>query len=184
MDGVQVFESGAVDGEGRIEGIEDPFDLPHRDLVDGPGQAVVYEMVAEDGEGRVTTSLVDMVEVRKDSRLLPRGWSRDREWGPQTAPVGTDGDGNFTGGGDTVTWKVPLPEGGASSFFVIAELFYQPIPPAWIDALRDVDAAEARAFVEMADELGVRTELIDSVAVTPRVTAQGPGSQGSGDLRT
>lgn len=46
----------------------------------------------------------------------------------------------------------PLPtDAPADGLVVVAWLRYQPVPPAWVAALRDLDADEARRFVRMYD---------------------------------
>jgi hypothetical protein len=46
---------------------------------------------------------------------------------------------------------VPLPAGRRGRVVVRAALLYQSVPPAWVDALRDVEADEAKRFVRYYD---------------------------------
>jgi hypothetical protein len=159
-DGETVFENGAVDAQGRLAGVADEHRLPHVRTVERPADVVVYEMVAGDPDGAPTTFLTKMVRRLKDNRLLPRGWKSDGPHVADTAPAGTDGDADFTAGGDTVAFRVPLPEGAQGRLSVEAELLYQPVPPLWVDALRSVDADEARRFVRMYDAAGKAPEKV------------------------
>jgi len=151
----QIFETGTFDEDGRLTAVEDPLRVPHVRTVRKPSDVVIYEMVANDPEGEPTTFLTKMVVRAKDNRLLPRGWNAAGPHVGDTFPVGTRGDDDFVGGGDTVDFEIPLPENASGRLRVVARMFYQPIPPVWVDALRSVDADEARRFVgyyEVADK--------------------------------
>ncbi len=156
-----LFESGAYDEAGRIVGVADELRLPHVQVVEKPEQVIVYEMIAHDPDGAPTTHLTKMVKRAKDSRLLPRGWRNDGPHVADTAPVGTEGDADFTGGGDTVQFRIPLPEGRRGNVQVVARLYYQTVPPAWVDALRGIDAEECERFVRMYDAADKTPETID-----------------------
>jgi hypothetical protein len=160
--GTVVFESGNADGDGRLATGE--LDFPHVNLVEKPEDLVVYEMVAVDPDGAPTTHLVKMTSRRKDNRLLPRGWKCDGPHAADTAPVGTEHDPDFGAGGDTVSFRVPLPDGSRGRLRVTATLRYQAIPPAWVDALRAVDAEECRTFVRLYDGADQQPETV-AVAV-------------------
>lgn len=160
-----LFESGVVDTEGRISGLADELAQPHFDVVTAPSQVVVYEMVALDRHGTPTVSLAEMVEHRKDTRLLPRGWRADGPHADETAPVGTQGDNDFTGGGDVVTYSLALPEGTSGELLIIARMLYQTIPPAWADGLRDSRTQEARAFLRMYDGMEKLPETLATAAL-------------------
>lgn len=160
-----LFESGVVDTEGRIAGVADELALPHFDVVTAPEQVIVYEMVAVDRHGEPTVSLAEMVEHRKDTRLLPRGWRPDGPHADETAPVGTQGDDDFAGGGDVVTYALALPEGTGGELLIIARMLYQTIPPAWADGLRDSRTKEAADFLRMYDGMEKLPETLATTAV-------------------
>lgn len=148
----RIFESGSYDEEtGRLSGVVDPLRIPHVDVVTRPEDVVVYEMVATDPHDDPTTFLTKMTGRLKDNRLLPRGWNAAGPHARDTHPVGTKGDKDFVGGGDTVHFEIPLPENARGRLRVIARMFYQPIPPIWVDALRKIDAEETNRFVEYYD---------------------------------
>ena len=149
-----VFASGAVDADGRLIGVDDPLRVPHTTTIDEAGDVVVYEMVAADANGEPTTYLSKMAGRLKDTRLLPRGWDANGPHVADTAPVGVDGDADFVGGGDRVQCRVPLPAtvGADDACDVRVTLLYQSVPPAWVDALRTVEAEEAKRFVTWYDD--------------------------------
>ncbi len=165
--GRTLFRSGAFDERGRLLDVADEGDVPHGNLIEGPGQVAVYELVAEDAGGEPTTHLTRMHRKRKDTRLLPRGWRRDGPHAEVTAPVGIGSDLDFVGGSDLVSFDVALPaDAPERGLQIVAWLHYQPVPPHWVDALRNVDAQAARAFVRMYDAADPRPE---TVAVAVRV---------------
>ncbi len=163
--GKNVFESGIVDTEGHISKVADELAQPHFDVVRSPEQVVVYEMIALDGAGKPTTSLAEMVEHRKDTRLLPRGWRSDGPHADETAPVGTQGDDDFMGGRDTVSYEVALPDGTSGELLIVVRMLYQTIPPAWVNGLRDSKTDEARAFVRMYDAAEKLPETLATAAL-------------------
>ena len=155
-----VFASGAFDAQGRLLGIKDEFDIPHFDRIESPDQVAVYELVAADANGAATTSLVDMAAVRKDTRLLPRGWREDGPHAEETAPVGCAQDEDFRGGGDRVSYSIAIDPALSGGLTVVAWLRYQPMPPAWVDGLRDSKAAEAATFLRMYAAAGFAPETL------------------------
>lgn len=158
-----VFTSGEPDEKGRIKGIADELAIPHRDVIDAQDQVVVYEMVAADETGKPTTSLGSMAKRLKDTRLLPAGYDPKGPHAADTAPVGLAGDQNFADGQDRITYRIALPAGIGDRLTIVAWLWYQPIPPAWVDALRPIDAPEAKTFTAMYDAMKTKPE---QVAVT------------------
>jgi len=155
--GTTIFESGSYDKRGRLTGVADELALPHYDVIERADQVQVYEMVAADEHGRATTQLSAMERPLKDNRLLPRGWKPDGPHASDTAPVGVSDD-DFTGGADTVTYRVPLPE-NTGDVIVTAWLLYQPIPPHWAEPLRSSKTPEAEAFLRMYDAANTEPEL-------------------------
>ncbi len=158
--GQSVFASGAVDAAGRLVGVEHEDRMPHVQTVEQPSDVVVYELVAADPDGAPTTFLTRMVQKVKDNRLLPRGWRTDGPHIADIAPVGTDGDADFTAGGDTVAFRIPLPKGVRGTIDVQAKLYYQSVPPHWVDALRPVAAEAAQRFVRMYDAADKTPETV------------------------
>jgi hypothetical protein len=151
-----LFDSGAFDDRGRLQGVVDESALAHFDRIERPQDVQVYELVAADAAGRATQSLGAMARPLKDNRLLPRGWKRDGPHADETAPVGVDDD-DFGDGGDTLTYRVALPP-DAGELVITVWLHYQPIPPHWADALRASTTPEAAAFLRMYDSASTAPE--------------------------
>ncbi|MBI5363342.1 MAG: hypothetical protein HZA53_09190 [Planctomycetes bacterium] len=159
-----VFESGAVDANGRLLGVADELALPHVDRVTRATDVPVYELLADDAEGQRTTSLARMAKVAKDTRLLPHGWRKDGPHAADTRPVGLEDDADFADGGDVVHAALELPADATGRLTVVARLRYQPIPPAWADGLRGSKTEEARRFLALYDGAKAEPETI-AVAV-------------------
>lgn len=158
--GKRVFVSGDCNDEGRIVGVEDEMRVPHTDRITKPSDVVIYEMVANDPDGQPTTYLTKMVERRKDTRLLPRGFDMRGPHTSDIAPIGIGGDEDFRGGGDRVACRIALPDGAAGECEIVATLHYQTVPPVWVDALRTVEAEEAKRFVGYYDAASKKPETV------------------------
>lgn len=161
-----VFESGGFDpATGRLKGFAQELALPHRDVVDGADDVVIYEMTAADLNGQTTTSLLAMASRAKDTRLLPKGWRADGPYAEQTKPIGIDGDADFQAGGDVVHVRAPNVDRQAGTPLIIVRLYYQTIPPAWADGLRTSKTPEAATFLGMYD---AKPPVPETVALTAK----------------
>lgn len=157
-----VFTSGAWDERGHLVGVADELALPHFDRIERPQEVQVYEMVAQDEDGHVTTSLGRMARRAKDTRLLPRGWRADGPDAAATAPLGPGtGDDDFAGGGDTVTYSLTLP--AAAPATLRARLCYQSVPPAWAAALDGSDTEAVRRFLALYERAELGPEILARV---------------------
>ncbi len=145
-----LFSSGAFGEDGRLAGAAHELGFPHHDLIEDPSQVQVYELVAHDDAGAPTTELTRMAVRAKDNRLLPHGWREDGPDAQDTAPVGLGDDLDFEAGQDLVRYRVKV-GAGEGTLSVVAWFLYQPVPPAWVAAMRGVDAEECKRFVRMYD---------------------------------
>lgn len=148
--GAVVFESGAVDDTGAIEGNDadrDPATYePHYDEISRSDHVQIYEPILGDRAGVPTTGLLTATQYLKDNRLLPRGFDK----ATADAEVGVYGgareDANFNGTGDRVRYAVDVPAG--RSLRVDVTLRYQSIGYRWATNLAKYDAPEPRRFQE------------------------------------
>jgi len=168
VDGKSVFTSGGFNEEGRLVGIDDEMRLPHVQTIEKASDVVVYEMIANGPDRQPTTYLTKMVERRKDTRLLPRGFDMQGPHMRDIAPIGVDGDEDFAAGGDRVACRIKLPEGAGDNWEVRATLHYQTVPPVWVDALRPVKAEEAQRFVGYYDAATKTPETVATATATPK----------------
>ena len=116
----------------------------HYESIDSQDQAQIYEELTRDAEGKFTTVFTQRDEIVKDNRLLPAGWTRtgpdpslNGEFLEATFPQGSawmDPEYQDGSGTDQITYKVKLPGGvDPSKCTVRATLYYQAIPPAYLD---------------------------------------------------
>jgi hypothetical protein len=172
--GAVLFESGHVQADGSIVGNDndvnpDAFER-HYEEIGTADQVQIYESIMADAEGKPTTALLRGVSYAKDNRLLPRGF--DKATAPAQVAVRGDAgrDGDFSGGGDRVRYRVALAPRGAGALRVDVELLYQPIGYRWAKNLEAYDAFETRRFVGYyAETIGSATaaQLAEAHVVVP-----------------
>ena len=144
-----VFESGALNPNGSIEGNDNDADPtrfePHYTEIGNGDDVQIYEDIMVGANNMVTTGLLTAVRFIKDNRLLPKGFNKrtvDQEIAPQG---GAADDEDFTGGGDKIRYSVPL--GNAQGpYQVEAEFWFQPISYRWATNLNRYDAMEPQRF--------------------------------------
>jgi hypothetical protein len=166
--GRTVFESGAINAAGAIEGNDNDADPkrfePHYDTISRSDQVQIYEPILGDRNGVPTTGLLTATQYLKDNRLLPRGFDK----ATAAAEIGVFGealkDNTFVGGDDRVRYVVSVP--GSGPFRVEIEMRYQPIGYRWAHNLEGYDAAEPRRFVDYYKSLSA-----DASVVVASVTA-------------
>jgi hypothetical protein len=161
--GRPVFESGAANPDGSIQGNDNDADAqkfePHYDEIRSADQVQVYESILAGPDGALTTGLLTAVRYVKDNRLLPHGFDKAGA-SPDVHVVGdAASDANFTGAGDRVRYSVPV--GNAEGPFTVeAELLYQPIGYRWANNLKKYDASEPRRFNGYYDAMGKATTAL------------------------
>lgn len=94
----------------------------------------IYEELALNPEGQLTTSFLALDQVVKNNRLLPQGWSANGPFADMTKPVGVNGDPNYSdgSGSSVVRYAIPLSSQLANAASVVATLYYQSIPPYYL----------------------------------------------------
>jgi hypothetical protein len=159
----KVFESGALNPDGSIQGNDNDADPtrfePHYSVISRSDQVQIYEDIMQDSAGRVTTGLLAATGYVKDNRLLPHGFQKQTA-GKDIAVVGEAADDpNFTDAGDLVRYMVST--GSAQGpFHVEAELLYQPIGFRWAHNLNPYNASETRRFVNYYDSMASETAVV------------------------
>jgi hypothetical protein len=162
--GRPVFESGAANADGSVEGNDNDADAsrfePHHAEIRAADQVQIYESIIGDVNGGVTTGLLTGVRYLKDNRLPPRGFDK-RTAEHDIAVVGAAlDDPDFAAASDRVRYSVPV--GDAQGPFVVdAELLYQPIGYRWATNLKSYDkAAEPRRFTSYYDAMAASSTTI------------------------
>jgi hypothetical protein len=135
---------------------------PHYKTITRQDQAQIFQELVRDPKGKLTTSFLSLANVVKDNRLLPNGWTPTLELAQKAGlgsakysaealvehvmpdlPDGKGGTvddpwykpksaGGLGGGGDEVTYAVPLEDVKGKPASVRATLYYQAIPPSYL----------------------------------------------------
>ena len=171
--GAVLFASGVTDARGRIidasgeplpsEQRDGPIE-PHRDVVRAAHEVAIYEAVMADAQGQPTFTLMRGASWYVDSRLLPHGWDSQHPDASRTAPVGVDGDDDFTAGGDRVHYELEI--AATSGCSVEVSLVYQPLGARWLDELGRWGTPEIEALQRMLDTADLGPEVLGTDRVT------------------
>ena len=153
--GETVFESGALKPDGSIAGNINDSDStryePHYERIEAQDQVQIYEAIMVDPKDRVTTGLLEAIRFAKDNRIPPMGFDKASAQTDIAVQGKADADSDFTGGGDTVHYVVPV-TAGSGPFSIQAELWYQPIGFRWAQNLKQQQAFEIDRFVSYFNE--------------------------------
>jgi hypothetical protein len=158
-----VFESGALNPDGSIQGNDNDADKtryePHYREITSSDQVQIYEPILGDPEHKVTTGLISAVGYLKDNRLLPLGFDK-RTAEKDIAVVGDAlDDPNFIGGSDMVVYSLPV-NGIQGTLHIEVELWYQPIGYRWAHNLEPYQAAEPQRFVSYYESMAATTATV------------------------
>lgn len=170
--GTLLFESGAVNAEGKISGCDADSNLtqvePHYDTIDSSDKVQVYESIMADVNDQPTYTLLRGAYYLKDNRLLPPGFDKataDNDIGVFGA---ASADDDFVGGSDKVSYRVDT-SGFSGQITIEATLRFQAISyPFYADLVKDNDVAlveRFQGFYESTDSYkdGI---AIDSISLT------------------
>jgi hypothetical protein len=161
--GRTVFESGALNPDGSIQGNDNDADPsrfePHYREITKSDQVEIYEPILGDSEGHVTTGLLTAVGYLKDNRLLPRGF--DKSTAEKDIAVAGDAaeDPNFNDKGSVVRYS-PAVDPAAGPFHIEVELWYEPIGFRWAHNLGKYQAEEPQRLVSYYDSLASGAAVI------------------------
>lgn len=156
-----VFESGALQPDGRIIGNDQDADAtkfePHYAEVRSADEVQIYESMMVDPSGKVTTGLLSGARYIKDNRLLPRGLSRAAASDDVAVHGAARDDADFGDGQDTVRYRVPVQASGPLT--VTATLYFQPIGFRWAENLKAYEAPEPARFVRYYQSMASESAL-------------------------
>ncbi len=161
--GKTVFESGALNPDGSIQGNDNDADPlrfePHYREITSPEQVQIYEPILKDSQGRVTTGLLYAVGYLKDNRILPTGFNKQTA-AQDIAVIGdAASDANFTDAGSLVRYVVAAP-GASGPLRIETQLMYQPIGFRWAHNLGKYGAAEPQRFSKYYDSMRSTTAVV------------------------
>ena len=163
VNGRTVFESGALNPDGSIQGNDNDADPsrfePHYREIKSSDEVQIYEPILKDEAGKVTTGLALGVGYLKDNRLLPAGFQKQTA-DKDIAVVGDAADDpNFTDAGDLVRYSIALGD-AQGPFHIDAELWYQPIGFRWAHNLVPYQAAETRRLIGYYESMASETAIV------------------------
>jgi hypothetical protein len=163
VNGRTVFESGALNSDGSIQGNDNDADPsrfePHYREIKSGDEVQIYEPILKDEAGKVTTGLALGVGYLKDNRLLPAGFQKQTA-DKDIAVVGDAADDpNFTDAGDLIRYSVLLGD-AQGPFHIDAELWYQPIGFRWAHNLIPYQAAETSRLIGYYESMSSETAIV------------------------
>jgi hypothetical protein len=166
--GDTLFHSGRTDAQFRLLDENATYE-PHYNTINDAAQVQIYEMVMGDVNGAVTTVLLRANSHLKDNRLAPKGFTTTHNAYDTVQIVGnafTDPDFNKQGttegtGIDIVHYNIPL-NGYTGDLIVRAQVYYQPLPPKFTDAV----------FAHSSTEIDLMEGLYNSADHTPVIVAE------------
>jgi hypothetical protein len=156
--GDTLFSSGVPLSSGHIKNIAEGSLEPHHQTIRNASQAQIYEMRMGDVNGNLTTVLERGYSHLKDNRLPPLGFTSQHINYDSVQIAGAaandpdfNKNGNFEGTGkDIVFYKLALNELN-TEIKVSAKVYYQAVPPYWLDEMRGFSAPEIDQFLGMYD---------------------------------
>lgn len=167
--GAVVFESGAIDGSGRIAGLNSDTDLEglelHHTTISSSEQVQSYETIMEDQAGNLTYTLLEAAGYRKDNRLLPLGMDKTVVPAIVKPYGGAADDPDFLAGGDLVHYRIA---GLATDTYTInLSLNYQALAYGHAqDLFRDAEEPHVAVFETLNNSAQSRFETIASASET------------------
>jgi hypothetical protein len=189
-----------TDCSARIEP-EKRIHQPHYQEITQQDQVQIYqELVSTPGntdapscgpkakaEGQLTTSFLSICTKVKDNRILPQGFlpldqrieiarklGADDLMAEESSPDGVDGDKDYErGGGDSLTYKVPVADIKGTPAAVQATLYYQPTPPFFLqDRFCTSNSEDTKRLYYLTGKLSLSGTLAENWKL--RVVTSGP----------
>lgn len=169
--GDTVFRSGGYDNTYEIIG-HDPVYEPHYDVITQPDQVQIYELVMGDVNNDKTTVLERAAVKLKDNRLVPQLFTTSHYSYDTSAIAGVpvsdidfnhDGMGVEGSGSDIVHYHVPT--GGYIGLLnVQARVWYQSVPPKWLNEMFGLHTGPIDAFRDMYEQADNTPLLVTETA--------------------
>jgi len=153
--GDTIFKSGTFTPDARVVG-ENPAFETHHDFISNSDIPQIYEIVMGDVNSNFTSLLERAAVLLKDNRLPPLGFTTQHnvyDTVQISADALADPDFNKAGitegtGSDEVHYHVPM-QSVNGAIKVYARLFYQSVPPKWLDEMFTLSSAEIDTFRTM-----------------------------------
>ena len=171
-----IFESGSWDGEGRINGMDLPFEK-HYNVINREDEVQVYEAVPIDINGNVTYTLLRASTFIKDNRIPPLGFKSSYMSYDTTAVYGNavndpdfnKANGNEGTGTDVVKYRIPVND--KSEMNITAEVCYQTLKPEVAEYLAGLNSLDINRFNRMYEEADKNPVIMKSKEIHFNITA-------------
>ncbi|MAO46475.1 MAG: hypothetical protein CL823_04930 [Crocinitomicaceae bacterium] len=173
--GDTIFHSGKIDASGAriinadengLSGYE-----PHYDIISSEEQVQIYEVVDGDVTGNPTNIQERAAIKLKDNRIVPYGFSINHNVYDTTSIVGEalfdpnfNSIGEISGtGSDDIIYSIPSEYfGDDSNFNLTINVWYQSMPPKWVESMFDYQTPEIELFESLYENHGAAPILIAS----------------------
>jgi len=155
--GDTIFNSGQLGNNYYLEKSDSIYD-PHHQVIRTDEDVQIYELVMQDFYGNKTTVLEKADAPLKDNRIPPIGFNSSHFTWDSVKIVGNamaDPDFNLDSvlegtGMDVLHFHVPL-NGYEYYFRVEARLYYQSVPPKWLETMFQYSSSEINLFKNLYD---------------------------------
>jgi hypothetical protein len=153
--GDTVFKSGTFTSNQRVVGEDSQFET-HHNVITQPDVPQIYEYVMGDVNGNFTSVLERASIILKDNRIPPPGFTTSSSV-YDTVKISNDAltDGDFNkinsiegSGMDYVHYAIPFSV-ASGNVSIYARVFYQAVPPKWVDEMFTFNSAEIDTFRNM-----------------------------------
>jgi hypothetical protein len=166
-----IFRSGIFNNQQRVIGENSSFE-PHHAVISQSNKPQIYELIPGDVNGDFTSLLERAAVVLKDNRIPPEGFTTASPVYDTTlisSDAISDPDFNKTGvtegsGIDYVSVHAPV-SGAVGNLKIRAKMFYQAVPPKWVDQLFAMSAPEIDKFKAMYQNADQRPFLMVSDSI-------------------
>jgi hypothetical protein len=174
-----VFQSGIFDGDFRVTG-ENPQFEPHHTVISQDHITQIYEFTMGDVNGQFTSVLERAAVILKDNRIPPDGFTTSAPM-YDTVQISPDAlaDPDFNKlnsvegtGTDIVHFHVPV-SGVTGQVSVHARLFYQAVPPKWLDEMFTYSSGPIDTFEVMYQNADKNPIMAASDSLTDVLSATG-----------
>ncbi|HKR03529.1 MAG TPA: T9SS type A sorting domain-containing protein [Bacteroidia bacterium] len=169
--GDTVFKSGTFTNDFRVSG-EVPSFEPHHDIISQSNIPQIYEIVMGDVNNNFTSVLERSAVLLKDNRIPPGGFTTTHN-SYDTVKISNDAlaDADFNkvnavegSGVDIVHYRIPYAT-ASGNVSIYARVYYQAVPPKFVDELLAYNSAEIDSFRNMFNNADQTPLLIASDSI-------------------
>ncbi len=192
IDGIgdTIFQSGIFNNQYRVVGENSNFE-GHHDMINQSNVSQIYELVPGDVAGNFTSVLERASLLLKDNRIPPLGFTSASSV-YDTVKMSNDAiaDADFNkvasvegSGLDWVHFAVPL-AGAVGNINVKTKVYYQSVPPKWVDDMFTYSTPEINTFETMYNGANQSPVLVAKDSLNNVLIPTGMSTYGSNDLVT